>query len=302
MKKPILYSLLFAVPGFFVSLILAFALFGFTAGFFWIFVFGDNTWPESAGTILSLLMVLFFLVPWLLSIWLGFTIGKRFESQKELNKKHLLISAALTLASILIIVLHQLNIGTIGPKTESQICADLCLQKGFSGSVIAPEESGGISCVCLDDSGREVLNLPAEAASGGGNLLQERPEETGSAYYCRKILPEIRPVRLNYQDESLLVTPVLLAGKGQDNALFAVRGSFGAAQELAREVVFKIDGETIISKTALLDAGASCGEKSHLIDVKLGDLNVWPEYGVELLVPDIKALFDVEVRYNEEQQ
>ena len=68
MKKRILYTLLFAVPGFFVSLVNAFALTGFAAGFFWIFVFGDNPWPESIGTILPILMILFFLAPWILSI------------------------------------------------------------------------------------------------------------------------------------------------------------------------------------------------------------------------------------------
>jgi hypothetical protein len=163
MKKRYLYSLLFAVPGFFVSLIIAFALFGAAAGFLWIFVFGDNTWPEASGNMLTLLLVIVFLVLWVTSIVVGFVSGKKLEAEPELNRKHVLASVGLTIVPIIFIALHQFNVGNLGPKTDGQLCLDYCLENGYSGSGTPPKNSGDRSCFCYDNTGREVLNVPIES-------------------------------------------------------------------------------------------------------------------------------------------
>ncbi len=163
MQKRYLYSLLFAVPGFFVALIIAFLAFGAAAGFLWLFVFGDNSWPESSGNILTLLLIASFLVLWLASIVAGFVTGKKLEAEPELNQKHVMISVGLTIAPILFIALHQLNVGNVGPQTDGQLCRDFCLEKGYSGSGTPPKNSGDRSCFCYDDSGQEVLHVPIES-------------------------------------------------------------------------------------------------------------------------------------------
>jgi hypothetical protein len=302
MKKRILYSLLFAVPGFFFSLIIAFALTGFAAGFFWIFVFGDNPWPESIGTILPLLMILFFLVPWLLSIWVGFTTGKRLETEPELNKKHVLVSVCLTIVPILLIALHQLNVGNIGPKTDGQLCNEICQQKGYSASAMVPTESSDKSCTCFDDSGREVLNIPVEPGLREKDSRQEQPDESKTGYYCRVIFPDIRPVKLSYKDETLSITPTILGYDNQNDALFAVRGSSRAVHEFSNEVVLKINGEAPDSNFSLMAIETSCGEDVYFIDVNIPGLNTWPDAGVELLIPSIKAMFNMQIRYHSIQQ
>ena len=298
MKKRILYSLLFAVPGFFFSLIIAFALTGFAAGFFWIFVFGDNPWPESIGTVLPLLMILFFLVPWFLFIWVGCTTGKKLETEAGVNKKHILASVGFTVAPILFIALYQLKVGNIGSKADSQLCDNFCQQKGYSGSAMVPTESSDKSCVCFDDSGREVLNVPVEPELGGNNFRQDRLEESDAAYYCRVIFPNIRPINLSYKDDILSFTPTLLGHDGRSNALFIVHGSYRAVNEFAKDAVLKINGESPYGRFSLMPVETSCGLDAHFIGVDIPGLITWPETGVELLVPSTKAMFDLHVRYH----
>ncbi len=163
MKKRHLYSILFGGPGFFFSLIISFLIFGATAGFLWIFVFGDNPWPVSTGTLLPLLLILSFLLMWIASIVLGFVTGKKLEADPVLNKKHLLFSVGLTVAPILLIMLHQLSVGNIGPKTDGMLCSDFCLEKGYSASGLPPKNSGDRTCSCYDDSGNEVLKISVES-------------------------------------------------------------------------------------------------------------------------------------------
>lgn len=163
MKKRYLYVLLFAVPGFFVSLIIAFLLFGTAAGFLWLFVFGDNTWPSSTEKILPILLIASFLILWIGSAVAGYVTGKKLEFEAELNRKHLLISAGLTVVPIFFIVVHQWSVGHVGPKSDGQLCSDFCRQKGYSMSGMPPENSGDRSCFCYDGDGHEILNVPIES-------------------------------------------------------------------------------------------------------------------------------------------
>ena len=72
MKKRYIYSILFGVPGFLVSLIVAFIIFGFVAGFFWLYVYGDEPWPASAEQLLTILFIACFLALWAISLVIGF--------------------------------------------------------------------------------------------------------------------------------------------------------------------------------------------------------------------------------------
>jgi len=163
MKKRYLYALLFGIPGFFVSGIITLLVFGGVIGILWIYVFGDNPWPVSTDTLLSVLLIVGFLLLWTASIAAGYVIGKRLESDPAWNRTHILISGGLTLLFILFIVLQQLSVGNIGPKTDSALCSDFCIQKGYSGSGMPPQNSGDRSCICLDDSGNEVLKVPLDS-------------------------------------------------------------------------------------------------------------------------------------------
>ena len=163
MQKRYLYSLLFAVPGLFLALIVAFLVFGAAAGFLWLFAFGDNSWPESSDNVLTLLMLATFLVLWIGSVSAGFVTGQKLETEPKLNKKHVMISVGLTIAPILFMVFHQLSVGNLGSLTDSQLCRDFCMEKGYAGSGMPPKNSGDSRCFCYDDSGQEVLRVPIES-------------------------------------------------------------------------------------------------------------------------------------------
>jgi len=162
MKKRYLYSLLFGIPGFFVSGMIAMVVFGAVAGILWIYIFGDNPWPSSTQIVLSAVLVLTFLILWIALIVAGYITGKKLENDPLLNWKHILVSGGFTLLFILFIVFQQWNVGNIGPKSDSLLCNDFCTQKGFSGSGMPSIDSGERNCSCFDSSGNEALKVPLD--------------------------------------------------------------------------------------------------------------------------------------------
>jgi len=126
--------MMFGAPGFFVSLIITFFIFGAASGFLWIYVYGDNPWPQSTGKILFALFILIFLVLWISSIIAGFITGRNLEVNPGLNKDHIMASVGATAVPIVLIILHQLNVGNIGQRSDSRLCSEFCSGKGYSMS------------------------------------------------------------------------------------------------------------------------------------------------------------------------
>ena len=151
------------IPGFMVSLIVSFVVFGDATGVLWIYVLGDNPWPSSIGAILSVLFVLGLLTVWIASVTIGFVTGRKLETIPGFNKKHIFVSIVATIAPFLFIVLHQVNVGNIGPKTDGLRCSDFCSQMGYSASGIPSRNSGERSCSCYDNSGIEVMKVPIDS-------------------------------------------------------------------------------------------------------------------------------------------
>ena len=160
MDKRILYTMLFAIPGFFISLLIAFLFFGAVYGFFWIYYFGDNLWPYSSERIFPILFVTVFLTAWFIFIITGYMTGKRLENRSVSDRKHILISTGITIMSILLIIFHQLNVGNIGSESDSIRCSDYCMQEGYSSSGMPAKNTGDNSCSCYDNSGQEVIRIP----------------------------------------------------------------------------------------------------------------------------------------------
>ncbi|MGB5473945.1 MAG: hypothetical protein WBQ78_10760 [Gammaproteobacteria bacterium] len=157
MKKRYLYSILFGIPGLAASLLITFAIFGALAGFMWIYVYGDNPWPPSTGTILPAFFMLIFLALWISSIIAGFITGKRFEESLDLDRNHIWVSVDATALPITLIILHQFGIGNIGPKSDSRLCSEFCSGKGYAASGIPPKDSGERTCICLDSAGQAAI-------------------------------------------------------------------------------------------------------------------------------------------------
>lgn len=169
MKKRYVYSLLFGIPAFFVAGIVSVVFFGALMGAFWLFIFGDNPWPDSTEKFLPILLVLTFLIVWLASIIIGYYVGKRLENDSTLNKNHILISVGLTAALILFIFIQQWSVGNIGPKSDMTLCSDYCSAQGYSGSGMPPRNSGNRTCSCYDASGKEAFKIPLEKIPSGSS-------------------------------------------------------------------------------------------------------------------------------------
>jgi hypothetical protein len=165
MKKRYIYALLFGVPGFFISVIISFFLFGAVMGVLWIFIFGDNPWPASVENSLGVVFVLAFLILWIGLIIAGYFIGKRLENDSTLNKSHILFSSGLTILFITLILFQQFSVGNLGPKSDSQVCMDFCISKGYSASGMPPQNSGDRTCSCYDSNGHEALKVPLDSIS-----------------------------------------------------------------------------------------------------------------------------------------
>ena len=169
MKKRYLYALLFGIPGFFVSGMIALFVFGAAMGVLWLFVFGDNTWPFSTDILLPVLLVIVFLFLWIAFISLGYVIGKRLEKNETWNWKHIFVSGVVTPLFIFFIVLQQWSLGNLGPKSDSALCSDYCTRQGYSASGLPPLNSGDRTCSCYDNDGNEALRVPLDKINPGAS-------------------------------------------------------------------------------------------------------------------------------------
>ena len=162
MKKRYLYAFLFGIPRLFVAGMISIFLFGAFAGILWLFVFGDNPWPEYIEPLTSIAFVLTVLVLWMAFIVLGLIVGKRLERDPLVNRSHVLLSAGLTVMFLLLILFQQWSVGNLGPGSDSLLCSDFCVQHGFSESGMESGTSDDRICSCYDDSGNEALRIPLD--------------------------------------------------------------------------------------------------------------------------------------------
>jgi len=160
MKKIYLYLLLFGVPTFLASVIIAILLFGAVAGVLWLFVLGDNPWPSSANNMLGAMFVLVCMALWVALMSVAYVAGKKQESHAAMNTQHVAISAGVTVLLVLVVVSHQWRVGNIGTKSDGILCSAYCRDKGFMGSGMQPENTGTVTCSCFDAQGREAVIVP----------------------------------------------------------------------------------------------------------------------------------------------
>lgn len=163
MKKRHIYTLLFLVPGLTVSLSITGIVFAVVFGVLWLFVFGDSPWPAWTEWLVPALMLVLFSSLWLGAGVAGYFVGKKREAERGLDPRHLRIALVATAVPIFIVLLHQLSIGNIGPKSDEQLCSEYCMGQGYAGSSMPPRDSGERSCSCLGERSEVTLTLPMDA-------------------------------------------------------------------------------------------------------------------------------------------
>jgi hypothetical protein len=153
------YVLLFAVPALLVSIIAAALMLAASAGALWLFVYGDDPWPNTANVLLGAVFLLVAAALWLALLFVAYTVGRQQEGELSLNKRHVALSlgATVVLAAIIIVRLAGLNVA--GAQSDSVVCADLCRSQGFTASGLPPRDSGDRTCSCYDPQGQEVRRV-----------------------------------------------------------------------------------------------------------------------------------------------
>ena len=120
------------------------------------------------------------------------------------------------------------------------------------------------------------------------------PDESNAEYYCRVILSKIQPVTLDYQGQPLSIVPSLLKYDNHAAALFAVRGSSMAASSFVNEVVFRINGQTVNGNFSFWSDVTTCKSDIVFIKAKIPGLHLGNDERIEILVPSIRALLDMQ--------
>lgn len=163
MRKRYIYALLYGIPGFFASiplLLVSFLIFcnPLDAG-----KFGPHTFCGGMNSFAKIIPI-FFLPWWIISIWMGFIAGKKYEKNKTLNRKHVLTSLITTIVLILIITAFYLRSREANrPNPDFKKCDDFCSQKGYPQSSMGypgtPDPSK-VSCSCYANDGKHMLKIP----------------------------------------------------------------------------------------------------------------------------------------------
>ncbi len=104
-------------------------------------------------------MLVLFCGLWIGAMVTGYLVGKKLEAAPGFDVRHLWISLGATLLPIVIVLLHQLSIGNLGPKSDGQLCSEYCLDLGYAASSMPSRDSGLRTCSCLGQRGEVEVTL-----------------------------------------------------------------------------------------------------------------------------------------------
>jgi hypothetical protein len=153
------YVLLFAVPALLMSIIAAALMLAASAGALWLFVYGDDPWPDTANVLLGAIFLFGAAALWLALLFVAYTVGRQREGEQSLNKGHVALSVGATVVLAMIIIVRLAGLNVTGAQNDSVVCADLCRSQGFTASGLPPRDSGDRTCSCYDAQGQEVRRV-----------------------------------------------------------------------------------------------------------------------------------------------
>ncbi len=114
MKSRYTYPLLFLFPSaVFAGIAMVLAV-GAGAGVLWLFVYGDNAWPDEAEHVLLGLAAAVGLLILLACLFIAYRAGKSLESRGGLRRSHVLVALGLSVGLPLLVLLHQCRVGNVG--------------------------------------------------------------------------------------------------------------------------------------------------------------------------------------------
>lgn len=114
MKTRYSYPLLFLLPSVMVAFLVAFVVVVAGAGVLWIFVYGDDPWPESSGTALMSLAVIASAATLASLMFASYSYGKSREPSGGMAGRHVACGVGISILLPALVLLHQWQVGNLG--------------------------------------------------------------------------------------------------------------------------------------------------------------------------------------------
>jgi hypothetical protein len=108
------YPLLFLLPSAMIAVLAAFVVVGAGAGVLWIFVYGDDPWPESTNSVLMAIATITSVLTFATLVALSYFFGKNRETKGSLCRSHAVVALGVSVGFPLLVALHQWQVGNIG--------------------------------------------------------------------------------------------------------------------------------------------------------------------------------------------
>jgi hypothetical protein len=116
MKARFAYPLAFLLPSLMVAVISAVIVGAAAGGVLWLFVYGDNTWPDTAETVVMSLVGLVAAATLGALLFASYSFGKARELTSGMSKRHLVLAAVVSVLLPLLVLLHQWQVGNLGAQ------------------------------------------------------------------------------------------------------------------------------------------------------------------------------------------
>ena len=113
MKGRFSYPLVFLLPCAMIASIAGVVSVGVGAGVAWIFIYGDDSWPDAAERVIMALSVLVAVASFAALMSVSYFYGKRRESSGGLSKWHVTAAVATAILLPAVVLLRQYRIGAL---------------------------------------------------------------------------------------------------------------------------------------------------------------------------------------------
>lgn len=120
-------------------------------------------------------------------------------------------------------------------------------------------------------------------------------DESNAEYFCRVILNRSGKITLNYMEQKIVVCQTLINYNDQTLTLFVLHGSHDTVSSFSREMVLRISGKEVDTNFFPGSDATACQSDIYFIETDLPQLSTKSDMQIEVLIPSINAMFDVNI-------
>ncbi len=159
MRRRHAYLFLFGVPALLASLLVGAIVLVFAMAVFWVFIFGDDTWPGYTNYLLGALFFGGAGTTFAVLLYHAYEAGRRQEEKPSPSGLHIAAAIVSTLALLIVPALYAWHTSQ-ADQTPEGACAFYCTNRGFAGSGMPPRNSGDLTCTCYGPKGEVGASFP----------------------------------------------------------------------------------------------------------------------------------------------